>query len=46
MAPALRVAEKIRPYFILGLEGGPATSCGLRFVSYPTDEDPSAGTPV
>jgi hypothetical protein len=32
MAPSLRVAVKIRPYFIVGLEGGPATVFGLRFV--------------
>jgi hypothetical protein len=28
----LRVAEKIRPYFILALDGGPATAFGLGFV--------------
>ena len=32
MAPALRVAEKIQPYFILALGGGPATAFGLGFV--------------
>ena len=26
---SLRVAAKIRPYFILGLDGGPATAFGL-----------------
>jgi len=31
MVPSLRVANKIRLYFILGLEGGPATSFGLGF---------------
>jgi hypothetical protein len=30
--PSLRVAERIGPYFILGLEGGPATVFGLGFV--------------
>jgi hypothetical protein len=32
MAPAQRVAVKIRPDFIVGLDGGPATARGLRFV--------------
>jgi tyrosine phenol-lyase len=32
LAPALRVAAKIRPYFILALDGGPATAFGLGFV--------------
>jgi ribonuclease HII len=32
MAPSLWVAEKIGPYFIVGLDGGPATAFGLRFV--------------
>ncbi len=32
MAPSLRVAEKIRPYFVVVLEGGPATAFGLRRV--------------
>ena len=32
MAPARRVAAKILPYFILALDGGPATACGLGFV--------------
>jgi hypothetical protein len=31
-APSLRVAENIRPYFILALDGGPATAFGLGFV--------------
>jgi hypothetical protein len=31
-APSLRVAEKIRPYFILALDGGPATAFGFGFV--------------
>ncbi|MGA7858434.1 MAG: hypothetical protein WCA11_10935, partial [Terracidiphilus sp.] len=35
MATALRVAAKIRPYFILALDGGPATAFGLRFISTP-----------
>ena len=35
LAPALRVAAKIRPYSILALDGGPATACGLGFVSTP-----------
>jgi len=32
MASSLRVAAKIRPYFIVGLESGAATFFGLRFV--------------
>jgi ADP-ribose pyrophosphatase YjhB (NUDIX family) len=32
LASALRVAAKIRPYFILALDGGPATAFGLGFV--------------
>lgn len=32
MAPSRRVAGKIRPYFIVGLESGAATFFGLRFV--------------
>jgi hypothetical protein len=32
MGPSLRVAVKIRPYFILVLDGGPATAFGLGFV--------------
>jgi hypothetical protein len=32
MAPSLWVAEKIGPYFILALDGGPATAFGLGFV--------------
>jgi hypothetical protein len=32
MDPALRVAVQIRSYFIVGLDGGPATAFGLRFV--------------
>src|SRR5580704_6328863 len=31
MDPSLRVAVKIRPYFILVLDGGPATAFGLGF---------------
>ena len=30
--PGARVAAKIRPYFILALDGGPATAFGLGFV--------------
>jgi predicted phosphoribosyltransferase len=30
MAPSLRVAEKIQPYFVVVLDGGPATAFGLR----------------
>ena len=30
--PSLRAAAKIRPYFILALDGGPATIFGLGFV--------------
>ncbi|MGD0738272.1 MAG: hypothetical protein ABR957_01665 [Terracidiphilus sp.] len=32
MAPSLRVAAQIGPYFILALDGGPATAFGLGFV--------------
>ncbi len=32
MGPSLRVAVKIGPYFILVLDGGPATAFGLGFV--------------
>jgi len=32
LAPALRVAAKIRSYFILALDGGPVTAFGLGFV--------------
>ena len=32
LAPSLRVAAKIRPYFILALDGGPATAFGFGFV--------------
>ena len=32
MAPSLWVAEKIRPYFVVVLDGGPATAFGLRRV--------------
>ena len=32
MTPSLRVAAKIGPYFILALDGGPATAFGLGFV--------------
>jgi hypothetical protein len=32
MAPSLWVAAKIRPYFLLALDGGPATAFGLGFV--------------
>ena len=35
MAPSLRVAAQIRPYFILALDGGPATGFGLGFISTP-----------
>ena len=35
LAPALRVAAKIRPYFILALDGEPATAFGLGFISTP-----------
>jgi len=35
LAPSLRVAARIRPYFILALDGGPATAFGLGFVSAP-----------
>jgi hypothetical protein len=35
MDPSLRAAEKIRPYFILVVDGGPATAFGLGFVSTP-----------
>src|SRR6266852_9760705 len=38
--------RKIGPYVILALDGGPATAFGLGFVSHPTDEDLSVGTPV
>jgi hypothetical protein len=31
MDPSLRVAAKIRPYFILALDGGLATAFGLGF---------------
>ena len=47
MDPSLRVAVKIRPYFILVLDGGPATARRgeTRFRLHPTDEDLSAGAP-
>jgi hypothetical protein len=32
IGPSLRVAGKIRPYFILAIDGGPATAFGLGFV--------------
>jgi hypothetical protein len=32
IGPARRVAEKIGSYFILALDGGPATAFGLGFV--------------
>jgi hypothetical protein len=32
IGPSLRAAAKIRPYFILALDGGPATAFGLGFV--------------
>ena len=32
LAPARRVAAQIRPYFILALDGGPATAFGPGFV--------------
>ena len=35
MAPSLRVAEQIRPYFILALDNEPATTFGLGFVFTP-----------
>ncbi len=34
IGPARRVTSKIGPYFILALDGGPATAFGLGFV-YP-----------
>jgi hypothetical protein len=46
LAPALRVAVKIGPYFVVILDCGPATAFGLPLVSTPTDEDLSAGAPV
>jgi hypothetical protein len=42
--PSLRVAAKNRPYFILVLDGGPATAFGLGFP--PSDKDLSLGTPA
>jgi hypothetical protein len=32
IGPVPRAAAKIRPYFILALDGGPATAFGLGFV--------------
>jgi hypothetical protein len=32
---SLRAAAKIRPYFILALDGGPATAFGLGFIYTP-----------
>jgi hypothetical protein len=43
MAPSLWVAEKIRPYFILALDGGPVTALGLGFP--PQRRRPIAGGP-
>jgi len=45
MAPALRVAARIRPYSILALDGGPATASGLGFVSHPDLAGISSATP-
>ncbi len=39
---------KIRPYFVVALDGGPATACALRLVwpnCHPSDMDLSPGTP-
>jgi hypothetical protein len=46
LAPALRVAAQIRPYFVVGLDLGATKAFGLRLVSYPIDEDLSVGTPI
>jgi hypothetical protein len=35
MAPSLRVAAEIEPYFVVGLDWGHATAFGLRLVSTP-----------
>jgi hypothetical protein len=32
LAPALRVAAQIGPYFVVILDGGPATAIGFRLV--------------
>jgi len=44
LAPALRVAVKIAPYFVVVLDCGPATAFALRLISTPRTK--SAGTPV
>jgi hypothetical protein len=40
------VGVEIGPYFVVGLDCGPATDFGLRLVSNLTDEDLSVGTPI
>ena len=46
MAPSLRVAAQIRPYFILALDGGPATAFGLGFISTPRTKTCPSGPRV